>query len=382
MGEVQTNMVHVPTPAKASNTLMAASLGHIQKWNRHDTRYLHHTFPRCKCAQDGSAAGWHGAGNILDSAARLIGETPMIFYQPKNERLFGTIACKLEMFNGSKSVKDRIALSMVLKAEADGLIRPGETTLVEPTSGNTGIALAYVAAAKGYKLQLTMPASMSTERKLLLRGYGAQLVCTPPERGMLGAIRAAEDIVATTPHTYMLQQFENPANPDVHYASTGPEIWRDSGGAAAYLVAGVGTGGTISGAGRFLKERNPRLRVIAVEPTESAVISGGSAGMHGIPGIGAGFLPGTLDRAVLDGVIRVSTEEAMNTARIAARDHGLLVGVSSGAALAAAVRVAKRPEARNSLIVVILPSSGERYLSTAMFRDLWMSGERKDLYGA
>jgi cysteine synthase A len=306
---------------------------------------------------------------IANDVTELIGNTPLVRIRRLARDAGADVVAKLEFYNPAHSVKDRIGLAMIEAAEQAGKIGP-DTTIVEPTSGNTGIALAMVCAARGYRCKLVMPDTMSNERRMLLRAYGAELVLTPGPEGMLGAIRKAEEIVAADPTCFMPQQFNNPANPEVHRRTTAEEIWRDTDGKVDILVAGVGTGGTITGVAEVLKQRKPDFKAIAVEPEASPMLSKGSKGPHPIQGIGAGFIPEVLNTHIYDEIVTVPNEMAFETARLAAREEGLLVGISSGAALWAAMQVARRPENAGKLIVVIIPSFGERYLSTALFANL------------
>ena len=307
--------------------------------------------------------------NIANSVTDLIGNTPLVRIRRLAAGAKAEIAAKLEFFNPAHSVKDRIGAAMIDAAERAGRIKP-DTIVLEPTSGNTGIALAMVCAARGYRCALTMPDTMSRERRMLLRAYGAELILTPGAEGMAGAIRKAEQLAASDPRYFVPQQFENPANPEIHRRTTAEEIWRDTDGKVDVLVAGVGTGGTITGIGEALKRHKPSVRVVAVEPDASPVLSGGVKGPHPLQGIGAGFIPKVLNTKIYDEVIRVTGEDAFATARRAAREEGLLVGISSGAALWAALLLAKRSENEGKLIAVIIPSFGERYLSTPLYADL------------
>jgi cysteine synthase A len=313
-----------------------------------------------------------GRGRIYNSITETIGDTPLVRLQrlPKTAGVKADILLKLEFFNPLASVKDRIGVAMIEALEAQGIIKPGVSTIIEPTSGNTGIALAFVAASKGYKLILVMPESMSLERRKMLMILGAQIELTEAAKGMKGAIARAHELVAQTPNAVIPQQFENSANPEVHRRTTAEEIWNDTDGKVDIVISGVGTGGTISGVGQVLKQKKPGVKMIALEPEDSPVLSGGAPGPHKIQGIGAGFVPANLDRKVVDEIITISNETALETARRAAREEGIPVGISSGAAIAAALEVGARAESAGKTIVAIIPSFAERYLSTALFEGL------------
>ncbi|HHU86656.1 MAG: cysteine synthase A [Pelotomaculaceae bacterium] len=305
---------------------------------------------------------------IADNLTDLIGNTPLLRLRRLSQGMGADLVVKLESFNPGGSVKDRIAFHMIRRAEEEGLLKP-DSVIIEPTSGNTGIALAFIAASRGYRLIITMPDTMSAERVSLLKAYGAELVLTPGALGMQGAVQKADELARQIPGSFIPQQFENPFNPEIHRLCTAEEIWRDTGGQVDIIVAGVGTGGTITGIAQVLRPRRPHLKIIAVEPLESPVLSGGAPGPHKIQGIGAGFVPGVLDLSLVDEIVRVSGDDAYNSSRELARREGILAGISSGAAIFAALEVAGRSETRGKMIVAILPDTGERYLSTPLFRD-------------